>query len=88
MSYFSENEKSILRNSPLLNHLSEENYQTFMAISSCSTFGKGDILLREGVLVLVVFLCEVGLGLYYTLNLTDFCNNLSSLPAKHTKVAL
>ncbi|HHT0592818.1 TPA: Crp/Fnr family transcriptional regulator [Legionella anisa] len=208
MSDFSENEQNILRNSPLLKHLSEENYQTFIAISSRSTFVKGDLLLREGelnddffiivsgavglykkeneqaapelidtlgsgetldemrviqnrtcaltviateatvvlqtsisrlhalenhqchdaiveavikiisdrlfhsnetilnkihekkrknkqficilfgMLVLVVFLCEVGLGLYYTLNPTDFCNNLTSLPAENTKVAL
>ena len=208
MSDFSENEKCILKNSPLLNHLSDKDYQTFMKISSRATFVKGDILLKEGelnddffiivsgtvglykkenknsapelietlssgetidemrviqnrtcaltviaiaetvvlqtsisklhhlanrqcydalvesiikiisdrlyhsnetilkkihekkrrnkqiifvlfgMLVLLIFLFEVGVGLYYTLNPTDFCNNVSSLPAENTKVAL
>lgn len=48
MSDFSEQEINILRNSPLLKHLSEKNYQLFMAISSRATFGKGDLLLKEG----------------------------------------
>lgn len=208
MSDFSENEKNILKNSPLLNSLSEENYQAFMEISSRSTFGKGSILLKEGelnddffiivsgtvglykkenktsapeligtltagetidemrviqnrtcaltviameatvvlqtsisklhalenhqchdaivasvikiisdrlfesnetlldkihekkkknkqilcvlfgVLVLSIFLCEVGLGLYYTLKPSNFCNDLNSLPAESTKIEL
>ncbi len=207
MSDFSEKEQNILKNSPLLKHLSDENYQTFMGISSKATFVKGDILLKEGelnddffmiisgtvglykknknsapeligalasgetidemrviqnrtctltviateatvvlqtsisklhalenhqchdaivesvikiisdrlfhsnetilnkihekkkknkqiigvllgTLILFIFLCEVGLGLYHTLNPTDFCNNLSSFPAESTKVAL
>ncbi|PWY56634.1 cyclic nucleotide-binding domain-containing protein [Legionella qingyii] len=208
MGDFSENEQHILKNCPLLNHLSDENYQAFIEISSRSTFGKGHILLKEGelnddffiivsgtvglykkenktstpeligtlttgetidemrviqnrtcaltviaiettvvlqtsisklhalekhqchgaivasvikiisdrllhsnetilnkihekkrknkqilyvlfgALVLFIFLCEVGLGLYYTLNPTNFCNDLNSIPAENTKVAL
>ncbi|KTD69682.1 MULTISPECIES: cyclic nucleotide-binding domain-containing protein [Legionella] len=208
MSDFSENEKNILKNSPLLSHLSAENYEEFLAISSRELFRKGDILLKEGeinddffiivsgtvglykkenknappefietlstgetideirvirnrtctltviameeavvlqtsisklhalenhpyhdaiiesvikiiserllhsnetilnkihekkrkniqiisvllgMLILVVLLCEVGLGLYHTLNPTDFCNTLNALPAENTKVAL
>lgn len=208
MSDFSEQEKNILRNSPLLKHLSERNYQLFMAISSRATFGKGDLLLKEGeisddffiiisgtvglykkedensdpefietlatgetidemraiqnrtcaltviatesvvvlhtsinqlhalenqrchkaiveaiikiisdrlfhsnetilnkiheqkrkskqlllslfsMLVLIIFLCELGIGLYYTLNPMDFCNWISALPAESAKVSL
>ncbi|WP_454781328.1 cyclic nucleotide-binding domain-containing protein [Legionella sp. WA2022007384] len=208
MSDFSENEKHILKNSPLLNSLSEENYQAFMGISSRSTFGKSSVLLKEGelnddffiivsgtvglykkenktsaseligtltagetidemrviqnrtcaltviamettvvlqtsisklhalenhqchdaivasvikiisdrlfhsnetlldkihekkkknkqmlcvlfgVLVLFIFLCEVGLGLYYTLKPSNFCNDLNSLPAENSKIEL
>ncbi|CAM2901082.1 cNMP-binding protein [Legionella steigerwaltii] len=208
MNDFSKNEKYNLKKTSLLSHLSDENYDTFIAISSRELFRKGDILLKEGeinddffiiisgtvglykkknknfppeligklgvgetideirvirnrtctltviaaeatvvlktsisklhalenhschdavvesviniisdrllhsnetilnkihekkrknkqivsvllgMLVLIIFLCEVGLGLYYTLNPTDFCNNLNSLPAENTKVTL
>ncbi|WP_454784989.1 Crp/Fnr family transcriptional regulator [Legionella sp. WA2024007413] len=65
MSDFSVNEKNILRNSPLLSSLSEENYQTFMEISSRTTFGKGNILLKEGELNDNFFIIISGtVGLY------------------------
>lgn len=208
MSDFSEQEKNILRNSPLLKHISEKNYHLFMTISSRAIFGKGDLLLKEGemsddffiiisgtvglykkenensepefietlssgetidemraiqnrtcaltviatesvvvlhtsisqlhalenqrchkaiveaiikiisdrlfhsnetilnkihekkrknkqlifslfsMVVVIIFLCELGIGLYYNLNPTDFCNWINTLPAENTKVSL
>lgn len=65
MSDFSEQEKNILRNSPLLKHLSEKNYQLFMAISSRTTLGKGDLLLKEGEISDDFFIIISGtVGLY------------------------
>jgi CRP-like cAMP-binding protein len=46
------------------------------------------ILILFCMLVLIIFFFELGLGLYYTLNPSDFCNEVYSLPAEKTKVSL
>ncbi|MCW8470227.1 cyclic nucleotide-binding domain-containing protein [Fluoribacter gormanii] len=85
MSDFSENEKNILKSSPLLNHLSDENYQAFMKISTRSIFGKGHILLKEGELNDAFFIIVSGtVGLYKNENTTSAPVLIGTLTARET----